>query len=208
MCYSALIEKDLENINNYLAEHGLGCVALGDILAKFDDDGRVFPDSEVPVLLSEGENLCFSPMRFRLIPHWSKTNKLKFDTWNAKSETVFEKASFKTAVKKNQRGVLLATAFFERYRKDRGKEVEAFMQPTGGIFPMACIYDEWEKTRGFAILTTSPGPSQEDWMTRMPLVLKEDQLSDWLDPQHSSKELLASLEPNNTNIKCYLRGDR
>ena len=50
---------------------------------------------------------------FGLVPHWSQDAKLARHTFNARSETVAEKPSFREAWKRVQRCIIPAEAIFE-----------------------------------------------------------------------------------------------
>ena len=50
---------------------------------------------------------------FGLIPHWSKDNKIARHTYNARSETVAEKPSFRDAWKRGQHCIIPVQSFFE-----------------------------------------------------------------------------------------------
>ena len=50
---------------------------------------------------------------FGLLPHWAKDAKLARNTFNARSETVHEKPSFRDAWRRNQHCIIPAEAIFE-----------------------------------------------------------------------------------------------
>ena len=50
---------------------------------------------------------------FGMVPHWSKDTKISHHTYNARSETVAEKPSFRDAWRKGQHCIIPAEAFFE-----------------------------------------------------------------------------------------------
>jgi len=51
--------------------------------------------------------------RFGLIPHWSKDDKMSRHTYNARSETVMEKPSFRDAWHKAQHCIIPAAGIYE-----------------------------------------------------------------------------------------------
>ncbi len=130
-----------------------------------------------------------------LIPRWVNTaleaKQLAQKTLNARGETIFEKPSFREAAKQ-RRIVLPLDGFFEHHHK-KGKKIPHFIQAADGRRLMvAAIASEWLNTDSKTIKTLSivtctanktmayihnnpklNGP-------RMPLLLDDDQLVQWL----------------------------
>jgi len=140
-------------------------------------------------------------MYWGLIPHWFKDadpNKIAAMTLNAQTETVHEKASFRSVVgKKNC--VIPSTGFFEW--QTLGKEkIPYFIKPVQtSIFSMAGIYDEWvdrstgEVVHTFSILTCPANDVMEhihNTKKRMPVLLSDLQSEAWLSGDLPTSELL------------------
>jgi putative SOS response-associated peptidase YedK len=68
---------------------------------------------------------------FGLVPHWSTDSKITKSTYNARSETVVTKPSFRDAVKKQQRCIIPAQAIYEPYWRS-GKTVSTAIEGTDG----------------------------------------------------------------------------
>jgi len=87
--------------SNYRAASMAGIEALvddgmqGDLIAGRD----VWPNHEAPVLVRDKDTgrMRVETGIFGLVPHWARDRKITRSTYNARSETVAEKPSFRTA---------------------------------------------------------------------------------------------------------------
>ncbi|NXP72991.1 HMCES protein, partial [Ramphastos sulfuratus] len=121
------------------------------------------PQSSGPVLLSrrhlqqdaDSSERVLMDMRWGLIPSWFKKDdpsKMKFNTSNCRSDTMLEKSSYKSALLKGKRCVVLADGFYEWQQQSGGK------QPYFIYFPqtkdtVAEEKEEDEEWRGWRLLT-------------------------------------------------------
>nr|XP_046240471.1 abasic site processing protein HMCES [Scatophagus argus]XP_046240472.1 abasic site processing protein HMCES [Scatophagus argus] len=91
------------------------------------------PQSMSPVLLSQRhfdedapvDERVLASMRWGLVPSWFKENdpsKMHYSTSNCRSENILQKKSYKDAMIKGQRCVVLADGFYEWKRQDKGKQ--------------------------------------------------------------------------------------
>lgn len=90
--------------------------------------GEAYPGSIVPIITNFAPRE-WVPVCFGLIPAWAKDAKIARNTYNARSETVAEKPSFRSAWKRGQLCIIPADAIFEpnyesgkavRWRIERG----------------------------------------------------------------------------------------
>ena len=140
-----------------------------------------------------------------LIPAWATAEQaltLPNQTLNAKSETIFEKASFEPSVLR-QRCLVLVDGFFEW--QTRGKEkIEYHIELSApGPFALAGIYAIWmdpvtrELKPSFSILTTAANPLMEEihnTKKRMPVILSPEAEKSWISPMPSD-EIKGFLKP-------------
>lgn len=135
---------------------------------------------------------------FGLIPHWAKDNKIARHTYNARTETVGEKPSFRDAWKRAQHCVIPVQSFFEPDWRS-GKAVPARIalandEPMG----VAGLWAQWRSPEGetvhsFTMLTINADdhalmrnfhkPQDEK---RMIVILPPGRYDDWL--QASERE--------------------
>jgi putative SOS response-associated peptidase YedK len=88
------------------------------------------------------------PGLFGLVPHWSRDTKITRHTYNARSETVAEKPSFRDAWRQEQRCIIPADAFFEPDWRS-GKAVPTRIACADGE-PMgiAGLWSAWKSPKG------------------------------------------------------------
>lgn len=136
--------------------------------------------------------------RFGMVAPWVRDIKKQVrNTYNARSETVAEKPSFRNAWAKGQHCIVPTMSFFEPDWRT-GKAVPTRIERTDGI-PMgiAGLWDRWPSPEGelifsFTMLTINatdhPVMNQfhrpED-EKRMVVILPEDQYDAWLDAKPS-----------------------
>jgi putative SOS response-associated peptidase YedK len=129
---------------------------------------------------------------FGLVPHWAADTKVTRFTYNARSETVASKPSFRDAWKHGQHCSIPADAFFEPDWRS-GRAVSARISLTDGA-PMviAGVWSRWQSPQGeivhsFTMLTVNAAdhplmrlfhkPADEK---RMVVILPVDRYDDWL----------------------------
>ncbi|MFN6359457.1 MAG: SOS response-associated peptidase, partial [Burkholderiales bacterium] len=85
---------------------------------------------------------------FGLIPHWAKDNKIARQTYNARSETIASKPSFRDAWKKVQHCIIPAESIFEPDWRS-GKAVATQISRSDGL-PMgiAGLWAWWKSPHG------------------------------------------------------------
>lgn len=135
-------------------------------------------------------------LRWGLIPSWAKEAAIGNRMINARSETVAEKPSFRTALRRRRCGVL-ADGFYE-WRKTGGAKQPYHIHLTGRRpFLMAGLWERW--TRGpqpiesFTIITTQANDKVSEVHGRMPVILDPQHYALWFDSQVEDAGRLASV---------------
>jgi len=140
-----------------------------------------------------------------LIPAWATAEQaltLPNQTLNAKSETIFEKASFEPSVLR-QRCLVLVDGFFEWQTCGKEKIEYRIELSDPGPFALAGIYAIWmdpvtrELNPSFSILTTAANPLMEEihnTKKRMPVILSPEAEKSWISPMPSD-EIKGFLKP-------------
>lgn len=164
---------------------------------------EVFPGYEAPILKSSQGQIeaQVSLARFGLIPAWAKDEKIARHTYNARSETVQDKPSYKSAYGLRRFAVVLLDDFFEPCYEGAQIVRQRIQLQSGEPFGVACLWETWrDKSLGadakpidsFTMLTLNAdahpvmnkmhAPGDEK---RTPLVLTIDQMERWLTASHS-----------------------
>ena len=144
-----------------------------------------------------------------LIPFWTEdedsAEQVRMKTFNAKSETLAEKPSFRHTLK-NQKCLVLINGFYEW--QDRGKEKIPHYISLKDIesFALAGLYDDWtnkktgEMLRTFTVITSKANELMEqihNSKKRMPVILEPNYEFDWLKaPEEKVKEILKPFDTN------------
>lgn len=81
--------------------------------------------------------------KFGLIPSWAKGDKISRHTYNARSETVTAKPSFRAAWRYRQYGLVLVDNFYEpSYGSGEAMRWKIELA-SGDPFGIACLWDRW-----------------------------------------------------------------
>lgn len=136
-------------------------------------------------------------MKWGFIPSWAKDEKIGYKMINSRSETVFEKPSFKSAIK-NSRCLIPATGFYEW---DEKKNAHLFQLEGDKYFAMAGIYSLWKNPQGeilptCSIITTEANSVVKKVHERMPVIIDKENEDFWMEAD--DLELISSLMNENS----------
>ena len=126
------------------------------------------------------------PMRWGLIPSWSKDDKSAARMINARAETVAQRPAFRSALKR-RRCLIPASGFFEWKREGKLKLPYYFSLRSGEPFAFAGLWEVWrrpdttEAIRSCTILTTAANALVNTVHPRMPVILRPESFDAWLD---------------------------
>lgn len=161
---------------------------------------NIAPTQEVEIVrLNDWGTWRIGPSRWGLLPPWSKDTSWASKMINARAETVMEKRSFKAAF--NARRCLVPADGYYEWKKMRdGKQPYHITLKNGALMLFAGLWEKWEIKEGvelsgvyseygagdviesFTILTTDANEMIADIHNRMPVILDEDEIQQWLDP--------------------------
>lgn len=105
---------------------------------------------------------------------------------NARAETIFEKSSFRDSVR--QRRCILPARHF--YEWSRAKEKAEFYREDSRVIYMAGVWNRFEDGNRFVVLTTQANASVSPVHDRMPVILKEHELQDWVYEERFARYIL------------------
>ncbi len=146
-------------------------------------------------------------LRWGLIPSWAKDMAIGSRLINARSETLLEKPSFRSAFAR-RRCLILADGFYEWYRPG-GKQSGRGAPPSVPFlfrladekpFAFAGLWESWkspadEWINSCTIITTSANDLVSRYHERMPVILDKTTMWAWLDPQAKMPALQSLLTP-------------
>src|SRR5262249_8129107 len=152
---------------------------------------NVAPSQLVPVVrLGADGGRQLELLRWGLVPSWAKDEKIGYSLINARSETVAEKPSFRSAFKQ-RRCLVLESGFYGWAPRDGKKQPWLFGLQGAEPFAFAGLWERWEKGEGdpletCTIITTEANDTVRPVHNRMPVILPHDSLAAWLDPELKS----------------------
>jgi len=199
MCYSTALRKPKEKIEQEL---------LSQLPAKFPISSEYkpyyhlngFTYGNLQIIKMDEQDIIHSS-KWGLIPKWASHNPEEFrkksNTLNARSESIFEKASFKESAE-NKRCLILADGFFEPHHEN-GQAIPYFCYqpsaeyPEGNLFLFAGLYNELEDTTLTATILTTEADEffaeVHNKGKRMPLILDQLYYRDWLNDGISNQTI-------------------
>jgi putative SOS response-associated peptidase YedK len=177
--------------------------SLPELQAEFSPGPRynIAPTQDVATVLNDGRRAVVAS-RWGLVPHWAKDPDIGQRMINARAESLLEKPSFRTPLRK-RRCLVLADGFYEweRVPGQRYKVPHLFRLVTRKIFGLAGLWDMWkdpvgEPLRTCTIITTTPNEAVAPIHTRMPVILPPEAYEAWLAPdEQPGEDLLPLLQP-------------
>ena len=156
---------------------------------------NVVGGQRMPVIVWSGGAYRIEPMRWGLVPAWSKDSGHAFLT--AYAETIAERSSSKLAFR-SQRCLVPATSFFaSRLDRDQRRHY-LFRLAREEVLAFAGIFDRWQgpdgtELRSFAIVTCPANELVSPMSEVMPVMLRRGDETSWLDPQLADPTFLTSL---------------
>ncbi|XP_021762821.1 uncharacterized protein LOC110727562 [Chenopodium quinoa] len=171
---------------------------------------NVSPGSYLPVLRresggDEGYTAAVHCMKWGLIPSFTKKDEKPdhYKMFNARSESIGEKASFRRLIPKNR--CLVAVEGFYEWKKGPKKQPYYIHFKDGRPLVFAALYDSWKNSEGeilytFTIVTTDSSSDLKWLHDRMPVILGDEASTDlWLNGSSDTKF--------NTVLKPYEKAD-
>jgi putative SOS response-associated peptidase YedK len=169
----------------------------------YNADGFTMPF--LPITTTENPDEIVLGM-WKLIPHWVKdadSARKYANTLNARSEDIFNTASFKPYIG-TCRALLWVKGFFEPNHPKPKVTVPYFVKAHNSEpFTIGCVFSNWvdqqtgEIIKTFAIITTPPnellGRIHNEGQ-RMPLIITEENRARWLGSL-SKEEIIEMMKP-------------
>lgn len=153
------------------------------------------------------DGLAIQSMRWGLIPAWVDSTKVAYSMINARSETLFEKPSFKNLIH-SHRCAIVADGYYE-WQKPLNESSDQSMKqpfwihrPEEKPFAMAGLWTENRKVQpnsvlsSATIITTGANADTSRIHDRMPVLLTDSNaMRAWLEEKTPIEELLPMLAP-------------
>jgi putative SOS response-associated peptidase YedK len=163
---------------------------------------NIAPSQAVAVVANQPERVL-ELFQWGLIPSWAKDPKIGNKLINARAETLAEKPSFRTALKR-RRCLVVADGFYEWKKDGAGKTPMYIQLKDGRPFAFAGLWEVWQPPdapkggvlKTCTIITTEPNALLAPIHNRMPAILPPEAYDKWLTPTElASGEAMKLLKP-------------
>ncbi|HET8709547.1 MAG TPA: SOS response-associated peptidase [Candidatus Saccharimonadales bacterium] len=170
---------------------------------------NVAPGQYMPVITENDDGRQLEIMKWGLVPGWAKDKNIGYKLINARSESLFEKPAWRTAVKR-RRCLVPADGFYEWQKltsASKAPKQPYYIHPkTAGLFAFAGVWDSWKDPDGndlqtYSIITTEPNADMRALHDRMPVILYPETEAAWLSPANNDRRnvLESLLHPYHDN---------
>lgn len=147
---------------------------------RFTAKYNVSPSAAVWGLVISRGALTLEPMQWGYIPPWAKEGVFKRPLFNARSETIWEKPSFKNLIRR-YRAVIPANGFYEWTRKGKEKEANYIAMKNNPAMALGAIVQT--HSDGYlqcCLITTEANGDMESVHNRQPVIIQPDEIESWL----------------------------
>ena len=147
---------------------------------------NICPTDTIGAVIARDAKRDLAPMRWGLVPYWwKKRAKDTPATFNARAETVAEKAMFRDAFK-GRRCLIPASGYYEWKGTETGKQPYYFTASDGSPLTIAGLWDEWkdietgERLKSCTMIITTANEFVSKIHDRMPVLLQPKDFDAWL----------------------------
>lgn len=184
------------------------CFNIPNAIESYQPSYNIAPGQDVLAVIYDGQKNRAGNLRWGLVPSWAEDEKIGYKMINARSETADVKPSFKSLMVR-KRCLIIADSFYEWRPNDTSKIPERIQVNNNGLFAFAGLWDKWQKGNKTVftctVLTKDANTFMQDIHHRMPIILSEDEASEWLETPFSTateaKQYLESVD--DVSMKSY-----
>lgn len=153
-------------------------------LPGYRPQANISPTDMAPVIIQRDGKREARQMRWGLLPHWEKDQKVAAKMINARVETVFQKPAFAKYIRRS-RCIVPALGFFEW---DENKTPFLIRLNNGALMGFAGIWNRWHDpvepehiVETYSIVTTDANSLVAKVHDRMPVIVPRENYTSWLD---------------------------
>ncbi|MFT8316805.1 MAG: SOS response-associated peptidase [Sporolactobacillus sp.] len=169
---------------------------------------NIAPGQKILAVINDGTNNRLGYLHWGLIPPWAKDKRIGYKLMNARAESLAEKPSFRSAFLQ-KRCLIIADSFYEWKHDTEKKKMKTpfrFQLKSGELFAMAGLWERWQSPQGeqlfsCTIITTVANERMAPIHDRMPVILRKEDESLWLNPNlHAPADLNRLLKPYDAEL--------
>ena len=157
--------------------------------------GDIYPKANSDVVIKNSDGFTLSRA------YWGFPGSKSSVVFNSRSDKVSVSYFWKKAFDSN-RGFVTCNGFYENKKDDTGKNIRyLFTLPNNELIFIAAILDKKADANGnekeyYSLVTTEANDSVSPIHNRMPLILDENQLYDWVSDCDFAKKVLTGSMPS------------
>ncbi|WP_052502549.1 SOS response-associated peptidase [Halarcobacter anaerophilus] len=174
-----------------------------DMVGDLNKNYNIAPTLPIPALLNNGNYLY---THFGYLPSWAE-NRSSMNI-NARSESIYEKKSFRESFK-SRRCIIPLNGFYEWQIEDKEKKPYFVKDIKNDYLAVAGIWDEWFDSKldmrvvTVALITCDANEKLSKIHHRMPIILEKKDFQSWLYNENLA-ELIKLFKPyNGENLNIY-----
>tara|TARA_B100000780_G_C20922287_1_gene367449 strand:+ start:96 stop:722 length:627 start_codon:yes stop_codon:yes gene_type:complete len=153
------------------------------------DNYNAHPTQKLPIIKSYTNGKALENYNWGLVPSWAESKKDFRPLINARLETLMEKVSFKKLIQ-TSRCIVVADGYYEWKRNEKEKVPHYFTKINSSLMFLAAIH----QNNQFCIITREATDSIKEIHNREPLILNEEQISNYLDIKKEGIDFLKSIK--------------
>ena len=153
---------------------------------------NIAPSQQAPVVIMEGAKTAEMEAAWGLVPSWAKLDKRP--QINARAETIASKPFFRTSFARH-RCLVPADGWYEWQATATGKVPHFIHRPDDSMFWFAGIWSGVKEKPTYAIITVEASEDLKWLHGRMPAVLADSELPQWLASDTSHETTQTMLHP-------------
>jgi len=168
---------------------------------------NIAPSSQVAIVRQShnGQLECTS-MKWGLVPHWARDDAIGHKLINAKMETLLEKPSFRGPFR-YRRCAIPVDGFYEWTTENKAKQPWFIRMDNDQPMLLAGLWDLWEtpeqNLESFTIITRPADSQIQPIHSRMPVLLKMNELSVWLSRENQKPDSLFPIMESTPTLISY-----
>ena len=153
------------------------------------DNYNAHPTQKLPIIKSYTNGKTLENCDWGLVPSWATDKKDFRPLINARLETLMEKVSFKKLIQ-TSRCLVVADGYYEWKRENKEKTPHYFTRSDNSLIFFAAIH----QNNQFCIITREATDKIKEIHHREPLILNEEQISNYLDVKKEGTDILRSIK--------------
>ena len=154
------------------------------------DNYNAHPTQKLPIIKSYTNGRTLENCDWGLVPSWATDKKDFRPLINARVETLMKKVSFKKLIQ-TSRCLVVADGYYEWRRENKEKTPYYFTRSDNSLIFFAAIH----QNNQFCIITREATDKIKEIHHREPLILNEEQISNYLDIKKEGTDILKSIKP-------------